>query len=51
MSSEELYRLIALLRKIESPKFEEIATEPLDSSQEFLSQGPAEEPSWNPLDE
>jgi hypothetical protein len=51
MSSEELYRLIALLRKMESPKFEEIDTGPLDNAQEFLSRGPSEDPPWNPLDE
>ena len=51
MNSEELYRLIALLRKVESPKSEEIDTSSLDRAQDFLSQGPDEKNSWNPLDE
>ena len=51
MSSEELYRLIALLRKMESPKFEGIDAEPLDRAEEFLAQDSEELPVWNPLDE
>ncbi len=51
MSSEELYRLIALLRKMEIPKFEESDTAPLERADEFLSEEPEEVPSWNPLDE
>jgi len=49
MNSEELYRLIALLRKVETPKHEEIESTALESGQEFLS--PVEESPWNPLDE
>jgi hypothetical protein len=51
MNSEELYRLIALLRKVAVTKIEEIDTAPLDRAQEFLSRGPVEEQPWNPLDE
>ena len=51
MNSEELYRLIALLRKMGGPKVERIDTEPLDRAQEYLSESPVEDQSWNPLNE
>ncbi|MDA4111047.1 MAG: hypothetical protein OK439_00800 [Thaumarchaeota archaeon] len=51
MNSEELYRLIALLRHMEGPKRERIDIQPLERAEEFLSQTPIDEPQWNPLSE
>ena len=51
MNPEGLYRLIAKLRKVPVTRNEEIETATLDRDQEFFSQGPSEEQSWNPLDE
>jgi hypothetical protein len=51
MNSEELYRLIALLRRMEGPKGEAIDTEALDRAQKFLSESSNEDRPWNPLSE
>jgi hypothetical protein len=51
MNSEELYMLIALLRRLEGPKAEELDTEPLDRAEEILSRSSTEDSPWSPLNE
>jgi hypothetical protein len=46
MNPEQLYRLIAALRKLQLPEPEVINTEPLDKAEEFLSESFKQDNDW-----
>jgi len=47
MSSTQLYLLISALRKMDLPKQESLTIEPLEKSEEYLSESFQEESEWS----
>ena len=47
MNTEQLYRLIAALRKMELPRQEDLAIEPLERAQEYLGESFTQDSQWD----
>ena len=47
MNPEQLYRLISALRKMELPRQEDLAIEPLEKAQEYLGESFGQDSEWD----